>query len=493
MSSSHITKIGRKQSLLLPDIIEDYIDKDNPIRMIDAFVDSLDLNKMGFRYSVLEEGPGRPSYDPSDLLKLYLWGYYNGIRSSRKLEKECKRNIEVMWLIRKLTPDFKTIADFRKDNVSSIKPVFRFFVDACRESGIISGNTVGIDGTKVKAWNSRGRNFTKDGIGKRIDEIDDKIDRYLKEMDQNDEIEKDERKITDMRERIEDMRNKVSELRKIRNMMDENSLEEISLTDPESKLMKTKNGLDVCLNAHIAVESESHMITDYMVNNDTNDHSSLVPLTDTSKEILGSVVVTADKGHYSLDNLRKLDAEHVEFYISEERRGNPSRKVGVPTSDYHQSLFRYDRENDAYICPEGKELHFWRNFNKKGTNFGIYKTDACLQCTARKMCTTSRKGRKIRRSDIAEVEEAHRRRMKLMGREMMTLRSSVSEHPFGTMKRSMNGAYALLKGVRKFSGEFGLMAIAYNLKRLATLNGEKKADGFLRINGPKTMDIKATV
>ncbi len=341
-----------------------------------------------------------------------------------------------MWLIRKLKPDFKIVADFRKDNVSSIKPVFRSFVDACRESGIISGNIVGIDGTKVKAWNSRGGNLTRDGIEKRIDEID----RYLKEMERNDEIEKDERKITDMREKIEDMRKKASELRKIRNMLIGNSLEEISLTDPESKLMRTKNGLDVCLNAHIAVESESHMITDYIVNNDTNDHSPLVSLADTSKEILGNVVVMADKGHYSLDNLRKLDCKHVEFYISEERRGNPSRKVGVPTSDYHQSLFRYDKENDLYICPEGKELHFWRNFNKKGTNFGIYKTDACLQCTARKMCTTSGKGRKIGRSDIAEVEETHRERMRLMGREMMTLRSSVSEHPFGTMKRSMNGA-----------------------------------------------------
>lgn len=256
MSGSYVSGIGRKQYLLLPDKIEDYIDKDNPIRLIDAFVDSLNLEESGFAHSALEDcAGGRPSYDPGDLLKPYIWGYYNGIRSSRRLEKECYRNVEVMWLISKITPDFKTIADFRKDNVSSIKPVFRSFVDACRESGIISGNIVGIDDTKVKAWNSRGRNFTRDGIEKRIDEIDDKINRYLKEMDQNDEIEKDERKI--------------------RNMMIGNSLEEISLTAPESKLMKTKNGLDVCLNAHIAVESESHMITDYIVNNDTNDHSSL--------------------------------------------------------------------------------------------------------------------------------------------------------------------------------------------------------------------------
>ena len=245
MSGSYVTGINKRQSLLLPNMIEDYIKKDNSTRFMDVFVDSLDLPALGFRFSVLKDGAGRPSYDPHDILKLYLWGYFNGIRSSRKLERECNRNMEVMWLLCMLTPDFKTIADFRKDNVDCMKGVFKEFNSMCMEQDLFGKKSVAIDGTKVKAWNARDKTYTKDNVNKRIKEMDEKVNRYLKEMDENDRNEEDESKITNMNEKIETMKKRMDELKEIQKKMKEKDLDEISLTDPDARLMKTRTGTDI--------------------------------------------------------------------------------------------------------------------------------------------------------------------------------------------------------------------------------------------------------
>ena len=223
MSGSYVSGLGRIQLLLLPDMIENYIEDDNPARFIDAFVDGLDLAGIGFRYSTLEDGAGRPSYDPSDLLKLYLWGYFNGIRSSRKLERECHRNMEVMWLLCKLEPDFKTISDFRKDNIDCVKGVFKSFNKRCMEEGLFGGRTVAIDGTKVKAWNSRDRSHRKDTVEKQIAEMDEKIEKYLKDMD--------EPKISNMKEKIEAMKKRGEKLREIHKTMEEIDLESRNMNE----------------------------------------------------------------------------------------------------------------------------------------------------------------------------------------------------------------------------------------------------------------------
>ena len=259
MRSSHITKIGRKQSLLLPDMIDDYIDENSPARLFDSFVDSLDLKEMNFKYAVLEQGPGRPSYDPSDLLKLYLWGYYNGIRSSRKLENESHRNMEVMWLIRKLTPDFKTIADFRKNNVDSVKSLFRKFNSFLKDQGLFKSDDIAVDGTKIKAVNSMDRSYSKERLKKTVEAIDEKIEKYLHDMDENDAIEEDidREKIS---RAIENLRKK-KELKEAEIKMNSSGTNEISLTDPEARQINTRHGVDVCYNGHIAVESENHLIT----------------------------------------------------------------------------------------------------------------------------------------------------------------------------------------------------------------------------------------
>ncbi len=260
MSGSYVSGMDRRQLPLRPDMIGDYVNEYNPARFIDTFVDNLVLSEIGLRYSVLEDGAGRPSYDPKDILKLYLWGYFNGIRSSRKLERECNRNMEVMWLICKLQPDFKTIADFRKDNIDCMKGIFRSFNEQCRADGLFGGKTIAVDGTKIKAWNSMDRAYRKDTVNKQMAEMDAKIEKYLREMDENDEKEKDEPKITNMKEKIASMRKRMEKLSDIKKKMDDDNLQEIEITDPEAGMMKTRHGIDVCYNGQISVDEKNHLI-----------------------------------------------------------------------------------------------------------------------------------------------------------------------------------------------------------------------------------------
>ncbi len=323
MSGSYISGTGRRQLLLLPDMIENYIEEDNPARFMDSFVDSMDLGKFGFKFSTLKEGAGRPSYDPKDILKLYLWGYFNGIRSSRKLEKECHRNMEVMWLLCRLTPDFKTIADFRKDNIDCMKKVFMAFNKMCMEQDLFGRKTVAIDGTKVKAWNARDKTYTKDNVDKRIKEMDEKVDSYLKEIEENDGKEEDEPKITNMKEKIETMKKRMDELKEIQKKMEQTDTNEISLTDPEARLMKTRTGIDVCYNAQISVDDKYHLIVDYDLDNDPTDCSSMVPMSEKSREILeaDNLEALADKGYFSGENIKTLHDKGIDAFISEPKHG----------------------------------------------------------------------------------------------------------------------------------------------------------------------------
>lgn len=478
MSSSYINKIGRRQTLLLPDMIENYIDENNPTRLFDAFVNSLDMKEMGFKYAVLEEGPGRPSYDPSDLLKLYLWGYYNGIRSSRKLENECYRNIEVMWLINKLTPDFKTISDFRKNNINIVKELFRAFNLFLKEQDIFKSQDIAVDGTKLKAVNSMDKSYTKEFLKKEEDKIDEKINRFLREIDENDEIEDKESVLdrTKVKEIVEKLKEKKNNLVKINEKMNESGLNEISLTDSEARQMKTRHGIDVCYNAHIAVEANNHLITDYLVDNSTNDYASVISLAEGTKEFIDEFDLSADKGHFSLPNLEKLDKLNIKAYIPTAQHGTPKRKTGIPAPEYHLSKFVYNHMNDSYTCPQGHEMHY--RFDEPssqhpGLKYRIYSTPYCMECPVKSLCTNSVRGRWIYRWEHEDIEEEHWRRMKSKGSEKMILRKKTVEHPFGTIKRVMNQGYLLMKGLANAIGEFGFTALAYNMKRAINIMGVK--------------------
>ncbi len=266
MAGSYIAGIGRNQLLLMPETIDDYISEDNPIKLFDSFVNSLDLAKLGF---CLKEGPGRPSYDPGDMLKLYLWGYFNGIRSSIKLENECHRNLEAMWLINRLTPDFKTIADFRKGNLELIKRVFAEFNIFLEKLGLFKSHEVAIDGTKVKAANSMDRSYTREYLKLSIDRVSKLIEKYLKEMNENDKKEKQEIDRSRVQEAVKKLNEKKEKLVGLQDKIKESGMTEISLADPEAGQMKTRHGVDVCYNCHIAVEAGKHFITDYTVDNGT--------------------------------------------------------------------------------------------------------------------------------------------------------------------------------------------------------------------------------
>ena len=438
--------------------------ENNPARFIDTFVDSIDLHDLGFRYAVLENGAGRPSYDPHDLLKIYLWGYYNAIRSSRKLEAECNRNIEVMWLTCKLTPDFKTISDFRKDNIDCMKGVFSAFNKQCLIDGLFGGKAIAIDGTKIKAWNSRDRTYTKDTVEKQIAEMDKKVEKYLNDTDENDANEKDEPKITNMKEKIESMKKRVKKLKGIKKTMDSGKMDEVSLTDPEARLMKTSNGIDVCFNGQISVDQMNHLIVDYDLTNDPTDYASLVPLIESSKEFLGSSKMESlsDKGYFSLDNVKSVADNGIDAYIPEAKHGMPDKKTGIPKPEFHESRFIYNSEKDICICPEKNEMHYLRNQKTvRGVKYRIYTTAACESCPVRTGCTESKRGRWILRWEHQDILDQHRKKMKLIGHEKMKRRKSMVEHPFGTMKRAMNAGYTLLKGKKKVRGEFGIIALTY--------------------------------
>ncbi|MHB8544763.1 MAG: IS1182 family transposase [Leptospirales bacterium] len=475
MSGSYISKTGRRQQLLLPDMIENYIEEDNPARFIDTFVETLDMHELGFKFSTLANGAGRPSYNPKDMLKLYLWGYFNGIRSSRKLKKQCCLNMEVMWLLSRLTPDFKSISDFRKDNIDCMKKIFTAFNKMCMEQELFGRKTIGIDGTKVKANNARDKTYTKDNVDKRISEMEEKADKYLKEIEENDNNEEDEPEIANMKEKIETLKKRTEELKEIQKKMVEKSLNEISLTDPEAKLMKTRTGIDVCYNTQISVDDKHHLIVEYEVNGNPTDCASLIPMSESSGEMLETddLEILADKGYFSANNIKALHDKGMKAFIPEPKHSMPDKKTGIPAPEFHESRFKYNKDDNTYACPQGNIMHFMNNTRNEKKVFMVYGTGACAQCPVRSRCTASKKGRRIYRWEDQELLDEHRKKMLLQGSEKMKKRKALVEHPFGTIKRALNSGYTLLKGTRKVSGEFGLMALAYNMKRVINIRSKK--------------------
>jgi len=315
----HVAGLRRDQTLLFPETLEDYVERDNPVRFIDAFVDSLNLEKLGFTHAVPND-TGRPPYNPADLLKLYSYGYLNQIRSSRKLERECHRNVEVMWLMKKLAPDFKTIADFRKDNVDRIKDVFKEFLYLCRSLNLYGAQLVAIDGCKFKAVNSRKRSFNAKTIAERLKRTDEKITAYLKMLDENDRAEdscKDE-KAEDLKEKIGKLEEKKLQYERIQSQMKETGQTEVSLTDPDSRLMRVKSRqMDVCYNVQSVVDAKNHLIVDYDVTNSSNDRNQLAKEAIEAKQVLGvdTLEVTSDNGFYVEKDVKDCEDNGITVFM----------------------------------------------------------------------------------------------------------------------------------------------------------------------------------
>ena len=471
--------------LLLPYTLEEYVDEENPVRFIDAFVDSLDLKRLGFRHSEPEE-VGRPPYDPADLLKLYIYGYLNQVRTSRKLERECQRNMEVMWLIKRLTPDFKTIADFRKDNVDCIKEVFTEFLCHSMELGLVGGEFVSLDGTKLKAVNSKERNLNLKTLADKLKRIEEKIEKYLKEIEANDRSDEAQlpspqvERRSKLRERIQKLREKMNQYSSLLCSLKESGGNEVSLTDPDSRLMKDRGRMDVCYNTHMAVDSKSHIIVEYEVTNNASDNNSLSRVAKNTKEALRveRLEVTADKGFFSQQEIKECVDNGITPYLPEPKKSarGYAKAAGIPTPEFYEEKFLYDKMTDTYTCPAGETLRFrYWNRNGEGETVGLYMTKgACFRCPFFMVkCTRNKKkGRVIQRWMHETVLEEMRLRIKLEP-EKLELRRNLSEHPFGTIKRAFNQGYLLLKGLRKVNGEAGFTMLAYNMRRAINIFGAK--------------------
>jgi len=465
----YIEGADRQQIALFPEALDDYVAADSTVRIIDEFVAGLDMAALGFRRAS-PAGEGRPGYDPRALLALYIYGYLNRTRSSRRLEAETHRNLEVIWLMRKLRPDHKTIAEFRRVHGKALKQVTRSFLLICQELELLDGTLVLIDGTKLRAQNSPQRTYTASSTARLLRQVEASIAQYLAELDRQDRQEEGMRGPTDpdLPRKLEALRARQKALQAIERQIEQTG-EPVALTDPDSRLMKVGGGMEVCYNVQIALDFKHALIVAHEVTNAGNDQRQLAPMARAAQEALGveHLEVAADSGYHSPAQIAACEASGITPYVPEPLTSN-SAKAGLFTKED----FRYDEGRDAYACPAGQWLAR-RGQSRRGERVvGYYSNPgACRSCALRAQCTRDRQARRItRRPEEAQVMAMRRR---LAARpEMMRLRKRV-EHPFGTFKRAMDMGYFLLKGLDRVGGEFSLAVLAYDLKRVINLLGAK--------------------
>ena len=466
----HIHGTTRDEVLLFPPSFDEYITDENPVRFIDAFVDQLDLQDLGFTRAVASP-LGRPAYHPADLLKLYIYGYLNRIRSSRLLERETRRNIELMWLLKKLTPDFKTIADFRKDNLQPIQKVCRAFTLLCKELDLFGGELVAVDGSKFKAVNNRKRNFTAEKLAKALQHIDEKIAEYLQALDTADSEAPTRADLTatELHSRIAQFRERKQHYEQVQQALAQSGESQISLTDPDSRSMPVAQGVDVCYNVEVVVDSKHKLIVTHEVTLAVTDKDQLAPMAKAAKQVLGvqELDAVADKGFYNGEQVKQCDEAKIQAYIPQPHTSRNQHK-GLFTKDD----FRYDKEQDSYWCPQGQELTFRFETEEKGRATRYYATSACGGCPIKARCTENKGGRRITRWADEHVLEAMAERLRAHP-EIGKQRKELIEHVFGTMKRSMDQGYFLLRTRKKVAAEMSLTVLAYNLKRVLTIMGVK--------------------
>ncbi len=480
---SYIKGQERNQSVLFPSTLDEYVAENNAVRAIAAFLGRLDFVKLKFVRGQAAE-TGRPGYDPRVLMGLFLWGHLNGIRSSRKLERECQRNLEVIWLCENLRPDFKTIADFRKDNGAGIKGVVVEFRRWCLAAGLYGQEIVAVDGSKFKAVNSKERNFTRKKLSQLMARERAKISEYLEAVAAADEAEGEapELSAAQLQEKIAGLERYLAEHEELERELEASGESQVSLTDPDAKLMKTARGSEVSYNVQTVVDSKHKLIAAYEVTNAGNDLGQLALLAQQAKEALQveELVVLADGGYYEGNALKECEAAGVTTYVPPPQSCEAKRR-GI----FEQKQFRYEQQRDLYVCPQGEELRFRSTTKARGKQFKIYKTKACTGCPLRAQCTTSKYGRKLVRWVDQEVIERLQARNR--GRpELLKLRKTLAEHPFGTIKWGMNQGFFLLKGIRNVTTEFGLTVLSYNLKRVLNILGVEQMISLLAKANPSS-------
>ena len=471
---AYVKGVDRNQLTLFPNSIDDYISDDNPVQVIEAFVENLDMVELGFTHAQTHS-IGRPPYDPRDLLKLYLYGYLNRIRSSRKLEAEAHRNLEVIWLLSNLKPDFKTIADFRKDNKKALRKVFKQFSLLCKEWGLFGQNVVAVDGSKFRASNSKKNNYTKKKLQRLLKNINQKINDYLDELDKGDQSEEGTHKPTaeEIAQRIRELKERKGDYEKKLQTIELTEVTEISTVDPDARQMSVNNnGTNICYNVQTAVDGKHSMIVDYDVINNPTDHAQLSQMAKRAQEVLNKreLHILADKGYYSASELKACEKAGLKTYVAKQKFSNATEDT-----DFYQDKFTYDKEHDHYICPAGQTL-LPANYRKSkgktiGRNYRNYK--ACQACKLKDRCTKSVRGRTITRhidQDLLDKVDQRTRENK----ELYLRRQMIVEHPFGTIKGIWGFGHFITRGLESVKTESGLAFLAYNLKRAINILGVKE-------------------
>jgi transposase len=466
----------RTQTTLLPESLEDYVAEDNPVRVVEAFVEELDLRILGFK-SIDPAVTGRPAYHPSVLLKLYIYGYLNRIQSTRRLEVEAQRNVELMWLTQNLKPDFKTIANFRHQNGSAVRKVCRQFIEMCRQLDLFANALVAIDGSKFKAVNSRDKNFTEAKLKRRIAMIEESIRNYLRAMDTADRSEPElaQLKKGRLQEKIAALKRQMQELKAVEVKLREHPDEQVSLTDPDARSMKTRGTGIVGYNVQTVVDQNTHMVVAHEVVNEGLDRDLLTPMTEKAQQATGikDLTVVADRGYYKGEQILECTQAGANPLVP-----NSATSNALAAGRFGKRDFIYIARDDQYRCPAG-ELAI-RRFTtiEHGMEIDVYWTSSCPRCAMKAQCTTS-DYRRIRRWKHESVLDAMQERLDRRP-EIMRIRRETAEHPFGTIKLWMGSTHFLMKTLTHVRTEMSLHVLAYNLKRLINMLGVKGAVAAIR-------------
>jgi transposase len=466
----YISGMNRAQVLRFPESVDEDIEENTPVRCIEAYVDRLDLTTLGFTQAVPKE-TGRPGYTPAALLKLYMYGYLHQIRSRRKLAQETHRTVELMWLLRQLTPDFKTIADVRKDNAGALKEVCREFTLLCKKLDLFGRELIAIDGSKFTAVHSKNRHFTESKLKQLLQHIHEKIDTYLKELDQPDTLESSVRTPTadELKGNIAQRQSRRQHDEDLRQQLDVSGASQISLTDPDSRSMKTKHGTDVCDHVQVAVDHQHNLIVEHEVTNDVTDQDQLAAMATRAKDTLDTdrVDALADRGYDHGDEVKKCLDEGIVPSIPK-----PNTSANSTLGRLGKEDFTDDPQHDGDSCPAGQVFTFRFETVERGRPLRYYSTSACQGCPIKSPCTRNKGHRSITRWVHESLLDDRQPRV-LTNPEKVKWRKSLVEPPVGTMKRWMDQGYFLTRGLENVRGDMSLTSLVYHRKRVINIIGVK--------------------
>jgi transposase len=469
----------RRQTLLLPECLDDYVTQDNPVRVIDAFIDELDLQALGFTRAQ-PATTGRPAYHPAILLKIYLYGYLHRVPSSRRLEREAGRNLELIWLTGQLVPDFKTIADFRRDNAAAIRATCRQFVALCRDLGLLAGREVAVDGSKFKAVNNPDRNFTHAKLARQMAKVEASIAHYLEALDQIDQVEDESTptRVDRLHEKIAVLRQRMQGLQAIGEQLEASPDQQVSLTDPDARAMPTRTDLRgvVGYNVQAALDTQNHLIVAHEVTNRGSDRHHLATMANQAKTAMGAEALTvlADRGYYAGEKILECERTGITALVPK-----PLTSPAKAEGRFGKQDFVYEADDDTYRCPAGEKLTRRFASVEKGMTIHVYWTTRCAGCALKAQCTTGRE-RRIRRWKHEAVLDAMEERLRARP-DAMQVRKSTVEHAFGTLKGWMGATHFLTKGLKTTAAEMALHVLAYNMKRVIGILGVQPLLAGIRV------------